>query len=251
VSNRIAVNMGNSRISWGLFVDDELQELKHSLVANAEDAAQAIVQTAGATRTSRIAVCSVVPSLNKKMIERFKAETAIECRQITTENQKLISNTYPSLGIDRIANVAAALKLYAPSKVAIVLDMGTATTLTAADSSGKFLGGMITLGLGKTFHALYDAAEQLPDTTVALDAPLPDPLARDTRQAITSGCILGHLGLLEQWVTAARHRLDSECTIIGTGGFSSFLSPYTKLFDHVDPELTIHGIDLIAQSSFG
>jgi type III pantothenate kinase len=249
VSNRIAVNMGNSRISWGLFVDDKLQELKHSLVGNAEAAAQAILDTAGATRTSRIAVCSVVPSLNKTMIERFRAEETIECLQITSDNQKLISNTYPSLGIDRIANVAAAVNLYVRSNVAIVLDMGTATTLTAADSSGKFLGGMITLGLGKTFHALYDAAEQLPDLTLSLDPQPPDPLALNTKQAIISGCILGHLGLLEQWVKSVRNQLESKCTIIATGGFASFLAPYTTLFDHVHPELTIHGINLIAASA--
>lgn len=247
MNNRIAIDIGNSRISCGLFVDRKLVELKHHLIANGPSASQSIIELAQATQTDKIALCSVVPSVSKTMLERLE-EQKLDLFQIRADGQNLIKDTYASMGADRVANAAGALKIYAKDQVAIVLDLGTATTLTAVSPGGQFLGGMITLGLGKTFAALYSAAEQLPDIHWDSDNDLPEPLATDTHSAITGGCILGHLGLLENWVKLVKAKLGQPCIVIATGGYANLIAPHSKVFDHVNADLTIHGINFIAEA---
>ena len=248
MTNRIAIDVGNSRISCGLFIDRELKELKHHLIANGPSASESIVQMAQATQTDKIAMCSVVPSVSKTMLEHFKQQD-LDLFQVTAQNQTVISDTYTTMGADRVANAAGALKIYGKKDVAVVIDFGTATTLTAVDPQGKFLGGMITLGLGQTFAALYSATEQLPDIHWDADADLPEPLATDTHAAIAGGCILGHLGLLEFWVRAVKQKLNRNCTVIATGGYANMIAPRSDVFDHIDANLTIHGINFIAEAA--
>ena len=247
MTNRIVIDVGNSRIACGLFVDSKLVELNHHLVANGISVSQSIAELARATNTEKIAVCSVVPSVSNEMLDYLQAQD-LDLFQVTAQRQKVVSDVYLTMGADRVANAAGALKLYAKEHAAIVIDFGTATTLTAVDPSGKFLGGMITLGLGQTFAALYSATEQLPDIRWDSDKDLPEPLATDTHAAITGGCILGHLGILEYWMKAVKHKLNQPCTVIATGGYASLIAPHSKIFDHVNSDLTIHGINFIAEA---
>ncbi len=248
MTTRVAVNVGNSRISCGIFVDNELIDLSHHISSNAQKAATDLAQKAEAIKAKEIAVCSVVPTVARTMMDYFR-DRKVNANQLKADTQNVITGVYESLGVDRIANVAAALRLHVRSHNAVVLDMGTATTLTAVSPSGEFLGGMITLGLGKTFATLHDSTAQLPDLRFDGEGRTPNPLARDTETAITSGCILAHVGLLEAWVKAAKHALDHKCTVIATGGFANAVAPYTKIFDHVDQNLTMHGINIIAEAA--
>jgi type III pantothenate kinase len=247
MTNRIAIDIGNSRIACGLFIDDKLVELKHHLVSNVSSAAASVVEWAQDTRTDKVALCSVVPSAARAMLERFQNES-LELFQVSAQNQRVISDTYLSMGADRVANAAGAFKIYAKKEIALVIDFGTATTLTAVSPEGKFLGGMITLGLGQTFAALYSATEQLPDIHWDSDTDLPEPLGTDTHSAITGGCILGHLGILEYWVRTVKQTLAQPCTVIATGGYANLIAPRSNVFDHVNADLTIHGINAIAEA---
>ncbi len=247
MTNRIAIDVGNSRIACGLFIGSELVDLKHHLVANGVSASQSIVELARSSNTRKIAVCSVVPSVSGTMVD-YLNQQQLELFQVTAQRQKVVSDVYTTMGADRVANAAGALRLYAKKQPAVVIDFGTATTLTAVAPSGKFLGGMITLGLGQTFAALHTATEQLPDIRWDSDRELPAPLATDTGTAITAGCILGHLGILEYWVKSVKDKLNQPCTVIATGGYANIIAPHVKFFDHVNSNLTIHGINFIAEA---
>jgi type III pantothenate kinase len=133
--------------------------------------------------------------------------------------------------------------------VLLVFDFGTATTLTAVDKTGKFLGGFITLGLGKTFDSLHRYTAQLPDLKQALGTPLADGLGQNTESSIISGCVLGHVGLLESWVHQSRKTLGVECAVVATGGYARYLVPHTTLIDHLEPDLTLIGINLLSEES--
>jgi type III pantothenate kinase len=248
MTTRVAVNVGNSRISCGIFVDNELVDLTHHISSNAQKAATDLAQKAEVMKATEIALCSVVPTVARTLMDYFR-ERKVNANQIKAESQTVIKGVYSTLGVDRIANVAAALKLHVRSHNAVVLDMGTATTLTAVSPEGEFLGGMITLGLGRTYATLHESTALLPDLQFDSEGRIPTPLAKDTESAITSGCILAHVGILEAWVKAAKHALDHKCTIIATGGFANAVAPYTKIFDHVDQNLTMHGINIIAEAA--
>lgn len=246
--NRIVVDIGNTRITCGVFVDGKIVDLSHHLLSNTQKAAADIAVDADAMNIDEIAICSVVPSVSRSLIEYLEVHHR-KIFQITSESQTLISGTYDSLGVDRIANIAAARALYLKRESAIVIDCGTATTLTAVSDAGRFLGGLITLGLGNTFRSLHQATEQLPEIEASNNGQPPMPLAFDTPNAITSGCIYGQVGIIEQWLKIARQELGLKTTVIGTGGYASLIAPLTKAFDHFDPDLTLHGINFIAEAA--
>ncbi|HEY9679249.1 MAG TPA: type III pantothenate kinase [Drouetiella sp.] len=252
MNNRIVVDIGNTRIACGVFVDDKIVDLSHHLLSNTEKAAEDISTDAQAMKIDEIAICSVVPSVSRALVEELgKRKQSVY--EINESSQKVISNTYDSLGADRIANVAGAYQKYlsdaANKQAAIVIDCGTATTLSAVSSSGKFMGGLITLGLGNTFRALHQATEQLPEIEAATAGKPPLALASDTSNAITSGCIYAQVGIIEQWLKIAKKELGSNTTVIATGGYISIIAPLTDAFDYVDQELTLYGINFIAQAA--
>ncbi|MFZ9740140.1 MAG: pantothenate kinase [Prochlorotrichaceae cyanobacterium] len=106
---------------------------------------------------------------------------------------------YPTLGVDR------ALGLWAAGQFlgwpAIVVDGGTALTLTGGDGGGQFVGGAILPGLGLQFRSLFQHTAALP--SLHLEA-LPDRWARNTPDAIRSGIaytlLAGVQSFLEDWI---------------------------------------------------
>ncbi|TVR61886.1 MAG: pantothenate kinase, partial [Spirochaetaceae bacterium] len=59
--------------------------------------------------------------------------------------------------------------------------------------------------------------------------------------------IFGYVGLVEGLVARIRAELGGEATVIATGGFSRVIAPLTSVIDHVDPDLTLEGLRVIAE----
>ncbi len=198
-----------------------------------------------------IAVSSVVPGVLPSIIEQWP-NAKDKIFEVSASSQTLISGLYETMGSDRVANAAAAFKLHTrDAEAAIVIDFGTATTLTAVNNRGNFLGGMITLGLTKTFQALHYSTAQLPELSVQEleNLSLSSPLAFDTQTAIERGCVIGHIGMVRYWIERALKSLPSKTTVVATGGLARLIAPAIKLFDHVDINLTLKGIKIIGEAA--
>jgi type III pantothenate kinase len=248
MTRRIAINIGNSRASCGFFREGKLAESWHYPTANIETAAATIAQRAQSETDIEIAFCSVVPSATEKL-RHCLLEFEVDAFQVTSKNQAIIQGGYSTIGADRVATAAAAVRRYPEHEVLLVFDFGTATTLTVVDKSGKFLGGFITLGLGKTFDALHQFTAQLPDLKQMLGTPIKDGLGTETEEAIIGGSVLGHVGLFEHWLERSRKMFASDVTVVATGGYARYLSPYTDKIDYLEPNLTLIGINLIAEEA--
>lgn len=64
------------------------------------------------------------------------------------------------IGADLVVGAVAALHLHRPPL--IVIDMGTATTISAVDAQGRFAGGAIVPGLRLSMESLSGHTSQLP-----------------------------------------------------------------------------------------
>src|SRR5262245_32715032 len=152
--NRVIVSIGNTRISCGAFVGDQLNEVHYFMLNEVDAAAQHVNRQAETLKTNSVAVSSVVPAARDTLVPQLQSH-GLDVFEVSGDGQTLLTGLYIGMGCDRIANAAAAYKNYATAGAAIVLDFGTATTLTAVSSKGEFLGGLITLGVGKTFASLH------------------------------------------------------------------------------------------------
>lgn len=145
------------------------------------------------------------------------------------------------LGTDRfVAAVGAIAKYGAP---VIVIDFGTATTFNVVNRAGEFVGGAIAPGLNLAADALYRSTAQLPRIDLAIP---PNVIATNTVQAIQSGILIGHVGLVEEMIKRMRAELgEPTARVIATGGLAPLVAPQTNAIDVVDSELILHGLYFI------
>lgn len=130
---------------------------------------------------------------------------------------------YSTLGVDRALAVWAAGKIY--GWPILVIDAGTALTLSGADQDGCFVGGAIQPGLGLQLRSLAQFTANLPE--IHLPERLPDRWARGTPEAIQSGVVYtvlaGIQGFIQQWWQAY-----PSSTVVITGGDAQTLLGYLQ-----------------------
>ena len=94
-----------------------------------------------------------------------------------------------------------------------------------------------------TANALVSGAAQL--SHVELAAP-PSVIGTNTRHAMQSGLVLGHVAMIEGLIARMRAQLD-DAKVIATGGLAQILAPLTDSFDAVDQMLTLEGLRIVAE----
>lgn len=243
---RIAVDIGNSRISTAVVDSGKILDIWHYDTLKPREAADAILTGARAHK-AQIAIASVVPEAAEAIVRLLK-DAGETPTVVTNTSQPLITGTYKTLGVDRIASIVAATRIFGKGKGAFVIDCGTATTFTAVSKNDEFQGGWITLGLGRTLRALNEHTDQLPDLTSKVKSVNQLAPGMRTDDAILSGTLLGHVGIIKQWLVTANAVLPGEHTTVITGGYASQIAPYLSEVEHLAPTLTLLGIDLIAQA---
>jgi type III pantothenate kinase len=149
-----------------------------------------------------------------------------------------------STGPDRLANCAAAHALLGGA--CIVCDLGTATTVDAVDAAGEFLGGAIAPGLAVALRGLAEHAVRL--VPIELQPPR-QAIGRDTVEAMRSGSVLGHAGLLDGLVERFREELGEPVPAVATGGLAALVVPYCRQVERIQPGLTLDGLRLLWERS--
>jgi len=145
------------------------------------------------------------------------------------------------VGADRLVNAIAAHERYA--RPLIVVDFGTATTFDIVDGDGNYRGGVIAPGINLSLEALYRAASKLPRVEIR---PTEKIIGKATIPAMQSGIFWGYVGLIEGLIQRIRGELgDPDMPVVATGGLAPMFAESTALFDHIDRDLTIHGLLLI------
>ena len=132
----------------------------------------------------------------------------------------------------------------------IIVDFGTALSLTAVNHEGLVAGVAIAPGLATSVAALYGSTAQLP--SISLSVPQ-SSLGRNTVESIQSGIVLGYKHLVEGLVSEMKRDLEKEfgskdVKVIATGGLSDIIFPLTHVFSCQDKDLTLKGLRLIATS---
>ncbi|MEM7739443.1 MAG: type III pantothenate kinase [Pseudomonadota bacterium] len=125
----------------------------------------------------------------------------------------------------------------------IIVDSGTATTFDVVGADGGFEGGVISPGIYLSQKALHDAAAQLP--RIAITKP-DGAIGTSTISALQSGIFFGYIGLIEGMIGRIKAEYGSPMTVVATGGVSSLFEGVTDCIDHFDPDLTIRGLNEIA-----
>ena len=144
------------------------------------------------------------------------------------------------LGADLVVNAVAGLHYYgAPI---IMIDMGTATTISVVDEKKNYVGGMILPGVKVSLDSLVNRTSQLP--RISLEAPR-KVIGRNTIDCMKSGIVMGQAACLDGMIERIYEELGYEAPVVATGGLAASIVPYCKKKIVCDNELTLKGLGLI------
>lgn len=188
-------------------------------------------------------ISSVVPPLTD--IFKLAVEQCIGCRAhvlgsgIKTGLNIMIDDA-SSLGSDLVAVSVSAMADY-PLPV-IVLDMGTATTITVVDKGNKFLGGAIVPGVALSTNALSAGTSLL--HRVPIEAPA-KCICTTTTQCMQSGAVFGNAALIDGMIERFESELGTTATVVATGGIAPKIIPHCKRKIFYDQDLLLRGLGII------
>ena len=144
------------------------------------------------------------------------------------------------LGADLVADAVAGLNEY-PVPF-IVIDMGTATTVSVVNSKKQYIGGMILPGIGISLDALTARASQL--SGISIDAPK-HVIGRNTIECMKSGVLYSNAAAIDGIIDRVEEELGEKTTVIATGGLAKKIISHCKKEIILDEDLLLKGLLVI------
>ncbi|MBQ8848861.1 MAG: type III pantothenate kinase [Clostridia bacterium] len=261
----LAVNIGNSHISAGIFNDsgalsvnfkistdvnktsDEYSTLIHSIISE---------RNFDITQVDAVIISSVVPQLTSTMLNTLMRITGITPLivgpGVKTGFSIKIDN--PSeLGADMVANTAAVIENQKRSggqiSPSVIVDMNTVTTVSAVNKSGEYAGCAIFPGVQMSFDSMHGNTALLPN--VMLSSPQ-KAIGKNSQDSVRSGVILGNAIMLDGFVYRFSREMKckiEELNLTITGEYAkSVINVCNSKFGY-DEHLTLKGLYCIYRSN--
>ena len=206
-----------------------------------------LLQHVGIHRTEidRAVIGTVVPAalyhLRRLCREWFSVEPLIARSNVDWGFEIKVDHP-EEVGADRLLNALAGHWRYGGPL--LVIDFGTATTFDVVDGEGAYLGGAIAPGINLSIEALHQAAARLPRIGIGRPSVV---VGRSTVPAMQSGIYWGYVGLIEGMTARIRGETGLALTVVATGGLAPLFAEATQVIEHIDPDLTLDGLRLLAQ----
>jgi len=250
--NIIAVDIGNTNIGVGLFLDGKEDSIRSISGRSEAELRQCLVDSWGKIpvlesskerkRNGVIVVSSVKPAWTD-MVRRIAEEDLGETIRVVGEDIPLPISTWVDepgkVGTDRIVAAAAAFDVV--EDAVVVDDFGTAVTIDLLDEHVVFQGGGICPGFEISAQALKDNTAQLPKVTVHR----PDaPLGKNTADAINCGLYYSIIGGMEEIIRRYAEQIGRWPQTIITGSAAATIKDDCPFVDNYVPHLVVKGIVL-------
>jgi type III pantothenate kinase len=240
--NLLVINVGNSRVAVGAFVQGELAYTQRIDLEQRSDIEEAVDQAWSHLRNTDadVAAASVNPIMNEAIEHAIVRATQQPVQWVGREihlPMKVITELPQQTGVDRVLVTAAAYDLM--QKACVVVDAGTAITVNLCSDAGEFLGGAIAPGAQLMLKSLNEHTAKLP----LLKPGIPEnALGKSTEQAMLSGVYHGIRGMVKELVEGFALDLGNWPEVICTGGDAELLFEGWELAHAVSPDLMLYGI---------
>jgi type III pantothenate kinase len=185
-------------------------------------------------------VCSVVP----RVADVLRNWLTRPSHFLSCDSRLGVGIDYPSprqIGADRLANAAGAVAYY--GYPCIVVDFGTAVTFDVIGPERTYLGGAIAPGLASMGDYLARNTALLP----AIEPHEPKhAIGTSTVEAMHSGAVYGYRGMVKEILAKLEEEVGRRPTVVATGGDAALIARGVPRIDHVDPDITLNGLRMVA-----
>lgn len=252
----LAIDVGNTNIVLGCFDENNQILFRERLSTN--QSATALEYVSGIRMALEMheidknliddaIISSVVPSVTATLKEAVMKYTGrkpmIVGAGIKTGLNIVIDNP-AQLGSDLVVDAVAGLDEYPVPQ--IIIDMGTATTLSVINAKKQYIGGVIMTGMAVSMNALVDKTSQLPK--ISFEAPK-KVIGSNTVDCMKSGIMYATASSLDGMISRIEEELGEPCTVIATGGLAGIVIPLCKKKIILDDDLLLKGLSLIYQKN--
>ena len=148
------------------------------------------------------------------------------------------------LGADLVAGAVGAIDTY--KMPCVVIDMGTASTISVLDKNGAFLGGVISAGVRLTLRALTENTALL--SSIPIEAPK-SVIGTNTTECMQAGLVYGTAAMLDGILEKITDELGEKPTIVATGGLSKDIITHCKSNIIYNENLLLDGLRAIYEKN--
>ena len=242
----LVVDVGNSRVKWGLGQSGHLTAGMSFSSRQAGIAGELDRNWGGLPAPSTAMISNVRGrELGETLHAWLKSQWGVAARFATVAaSAHGVRNGYEdhaSLGVDRWVALIAAHSLFAAPLC--VADCGTALTVDAVDGQGCHRGGLIAPGLGLMRQSLQQAAPALHHVL----GGHPRVPARDTADAVQGGILQMAAGLIERFLIRMEGEFGCTPRLVLTGGDAPSIARELNVAVELEPDLILRGLLLIAE----
>ncbi len=247
----LAVDIGNTQIVLGCIDNGEvvfIERISTNHIATRLEYAS-MMKTAfemyetDYTKLEGAIISSVVPTVTnnvKQAIEKIaKIDVLVVEPGIKTGISIKIDNP-AQLGSDLLVSAVAGVAKY--KTPLIIIDMGTATTVSVINKNKEYIGGSILPGVVISHDALVNRTSKL--QSIALGKPK-KVIGTNTTDCIQSGLMYGNAGALDGLIEHINEEMGEECTVVATGGLAQVVVPLCKSKIILDDALLLKGLMIL------
>ncbi len=270
--NLIAIDIGNTNIRIGLFIDNAEVIIEKIAGDNSEELAKILklfwqkipFVKAGAVRhpvadkdkdkkrDGVIVVASVKPDWTERVRQIVKKELDEKILEIGSGKDiplpmELDVDEPQKVGVDRVMCAFAAYSVV--GEAVVVADFGTAVTIDLVDENGVFLGGTILPGFDMSADALQRFTAALPKID-KVKTPA-KPFGRNTVEAINNGLYYAAIGALETITRFYSEELGRWPQTVVTGGNMEIIRSGCDFVDSFVTDLGVKGVVLAYKKFIG
>lgn len=247
----LCTDVGNTNIKFALYKDEkQIVKLRFSTDAKKTDDELAVelytifnINNVNIEDIDGSIISSVVPAVTESLVKAIKTVTdndSIVLGPGVKSGLDLRIDNPASLGSDIVAMCVAVKELY--SCPAIIIGLGTATTILYLNEKKCYCGGAICPGIRISLDALTNNGALLP--SIELQPPK-KAINTNTEDCIRSGVILGTASMLDGMIDRYNEEAGVNSTVVATGGLASSVIGNCKHDILVNDDLVLDGLRII------
>ena len=251
-----AIDVGNSHIVIGMIEDGEIRNIVRIHTDPRETATEHIIKLRQITDFYGLDPAGFEGSILSSVVPRVTEPLRTALEKLTGRRAMVVGpgiRTGLNLRVDEPGSVAADLIVGGVAASAfygtpaIIIDMGTATTLTVVDKNNCFRGGVIIPGVKLSYSALAAGTSLLPDVAIL---PPKKVVGSNTVDCMRSGAVYGTAAMIDGMVERMEEELGYACKVIATGSLARDIIPCCRRPGIlVDNELLLRGLWTLYQKN--
>ncbi len=251
----LCADVGNTNIKFAIYDGKEmLMKLRLSTVRKKTDDDYAVdlytifkVKNVDVNMIDSSIISSVVPNVTIPLKNAIKTVCNVDSLVVgpgLKTGLDIRLDNPAAVGSDIVCICVAVKELY-PCP-AIIIGLGTATTILYMNKNKSYCGGTILPGIQISLDALTSRAALLPSVNISAPKKV---IGTNTADCMKNGIIYGNASMIDGMIERYEEETGLNCTHIATGGFAPVITKYCKKDILVSDDLVLEGLRILCNKN--